>query len=59
MLIKNVSVRPWGVMGTYILPGKTEEVDCTEADIKGNDDLEVVQPKAKPGPKPQFSQKED
>ena len=49
MLIKNVSLRPWNVLNTYILPGETAEVVCTEADVAGNPDLEIVQPKAKLG----------
>ena len=53
MMIKNVSLRPWNVMGSYIVPGATVDVACTEADVAGNADLEVVTPKAKPGPKPQ------
>lgn len=59
MLIKNVSSRPWNVMGSYIIPGSTMEVACSEADVAGNDDLEIVTPKAKPGPKPQFNPKDD
>lgn len=42
MLVKNVSARGWFVGGTIIAPLETKEVDVSEADIKGNADLEVV-----------------
>lgn len=45
MQVKNVGSRGWVVNEKLIAPGKTEEVECTEADIDGNDELEVVKPK--------------
>jgi len=52
MLIKNNSARLWMVLGTMVIPGaEPVEVNCTEADVAGNADLEIVIPKAKPGPK--------
>ena len=47
MQVKNVGNRGWFVGDKLIAPGCTEEVMVTEADIAGNDELEVV--KAKPG----------
>lgn len=52
MLVKNNSARPWGIAGKLIAPMQTLDVDCTEADVKDNADLEIVAEKAKPGPKP-------
>jgi hypothetical protein len=57
MLIKNNGARGWHVGGKLIAPGAQLEVECTEADVKDNKELEVVkaastQEKAKPGPKP-------
>ena len=52
MLIKNNSARLWMVRDVMVIPGaEPVEVNCTEADVAGNDDLEIVIPKAKPGPK--------
>ena len=45
MLVKNVSARGWSVGGKMIAPNETVEVDVSEADIKGNADLEIVLPK--------------
>lgn len=46
MLIKNVSNRLWTLAGQQLVPGADAvEVACTEADIKGNADLEMVRPK--------------
>lgn len=45
MQVKNVSNRGWNVGGVTIAPGRTEEVECNEADIKDNADLEIVKPK--------------
>lgn len=46
MLIKNVSTRLWTLAGVQLIPGADAvEVACTEADIKGNPDFEVVKPK--------------
>ena len=45
MLVKNVSARGWNVGGKMIAPGEALEVDVTEADIKGNADLEIVKVK--------------
>lgn len=42
MLVKNVSARGWYVGGKIIAPLETVEVDVSEADIKGNTDLEIV-----------------
>lgn len=47
MQVKNVGNRGWFVGDKLIAPGCTEEVAANEADIAGNDELEVV--KAKPG----------
>jgi hypothetical protein len=57
MLIKNNGARGWHVGGKLIAPMSQLEVECTEADVKDNKELEVVkaastQEKAKPGPKP-------
>lgn len=49
MKIKNVSARGWTVFGKMIAPGTVEEVDCTEADIAGNDDLEIVKDEEESG----------
>lgn len=53
MLIKNNSARLWMVHGVMVIPGAdaVEVAQATEADIAGNEDLEIVTPKAKPGPK--------
>lgn len=55
MLIKNNSARLWTLHGVMLIPGaEAVEVEkATEADVAGNDDLEIVVAKAKPGPKPQ------
>ena len=42
MKLKNVSARGWIVAGKMIVPGTIEEVPCTDADIAGNPDLEIV-----------------
>lgn len=47
MQVKNVGNRGWFVGDKLIAPNHTEDVAATEADIAGNDELEVV--KAKPG----------
>ncbi len=55
MLIKNKSARAWHVAGVLVAPLAEVEVECQEADVKGNGDLEIVKPvseKMKPGPKP-------
>lgn len=50
MLIKNNSKRLYTIAGVMVVPnGQAIEVPCTEADIAGLDDLEVV--KAKQAPK--------
>lgn len=42
MQVKNISARGWFVFGKTIAPGKQEEVECTEADLVGNAELEAV-----------------
>lgn len=42
MQVKNVSNRGWNVGGITIAPGASAEVECNEADIKDNADLEIV-----------------
>lgn len=52
MQVKNIGQRGWFVLGQIIAPGTTAEVECTEADIAGNGELEIVKAeevKAKPG----------
>lgn len=45
MQVKNIGQRGWFVLGQIIAPGTTAEVECTEADIAGNGELEIVKPK--------------
>lgn len=48
MLIKNTGNRLWTIAGAQLIPGaEAVEVACSEADIKGVDELEVVKPKAR------------
>lgn len=42
MQVKNISARGWFVFGKTIAPGCTEEIECTEADLAGNAELEAV-----------------
>lgn len=57
MLIKNNSKRLYTIAGVMVVPnGQAIEVPCTEADIAGLEDLEVV--KAKTGPRAEESDAE-
>lgn len=48
MLIKNTGNRLWTVAGVQLIPGaEAVEVACSEADIKGNDELEMVKQKVR------------
>lgn len=51
MQVKNKGQRGWVVGGTLIFPGRTEEVECTAADIAGNGELEAVVVESKPAVK--------
>ena len=43
MQVKNKSARVWTVSGVLCVPGQTTDVpNGNPADVKGNDDLEVV-----------------
>lgn len=48
MQVKNISSRGWFVFGKTIAPGATEEIECTEADLAGNAELEVVKKAGRP-----------
>lgn len=48
MQVKNIGQRGWFVGDKLIAPGRTEEVTATEADIAGNDELEVVKKVGRP-----------
>lgn len=46
MLIKNTGNRLWTVAGVQLIPGADAvDVPCSEADIKGVEELEVVKAK--------------
>lgn len=45
MQVKNIGQRGWFVGDKLIAPNCTEDVSATEADIAGNDELEVVKAK--------------
>lgn len=48
MQVKNVGNRGWFVGDKLIAPNCTEDVAATEADIAGNDELEVVKKVGRP-----------
>lgn len=48
MQVKNIGQRGWMVGDKLIAPNKTEEVECTEADIAGNEELEIVKKVGRP-----------
>lgn len=52
MKVKNVSARGWGVMGVFIKPGCTEEVEGTKADIGENPDLVIIEESTQPAQEP-------
>ncbi len=42
MLIKNHSARGWHINGDFIAPLETKEIECAEADVKDNVELEIL-----------------
>ncbi len=60
MLIKNTGNRLWTVAGVQLIPGaEAVEVNCSDADIKGNDELEVVKAKVGRPAKEDKEEKDD
>jgi len=45
MQVKNIGERGWFISGVMVAPGATEEVECTDADLNGIADLEIVKSK--------------